>query len=376
MKNKKRVKPNYTALQWKIYLKIAFIAFAALVIVALLQSLLNNRAANWIIAFFQNTFSMDRNAAWTLYQQAIRNNIDYLVYATFGIFFIIISRFLLSQFSKYFNEISNGLDTLVGEKNDEIKLSPEMSSMEQKLNTIKQTLEKREQEAITAEQRKNDVVTYLAHDIKTPLTSVIGYLSLLDETPDMPLEQKSKYINTTLEKAYQLERLVDEFFDITRYNLQTISLSKENIDLYYMLAQMTDEFYPLLAAKGQQIILNASEDLTIYGDSDKLARVFNNILKNAIAYSKDNSIIEITASASDDIVSIVFENAGSISEDKLTSIFEKFYRIDYARSSKTGGAGLGLAIAREIILAHGGNIYADSDGSYTIFTVELPIASV
>ncbi len=89
--------------------------------------------------------------------------------------------------------------------------------MEQKLNTLKQTLEKREQDAKLAEQRKNDLVMYLAHDIKTPLTSVIGYLSLLDEAPDMPVEQKAKYVHITLDKAYRLEQLIDEFFEITRY---------------------------------------------------------------------------------------------------------------------------------------------------------------
>ena len=125
---------------------------------------------------------------------------------------------------------------LVENKDGRIKLSPEMVSMEQKLTTIKNTLEEREKEAKLAEQRKNDVVMYLAHDIKTPLTSVIGYLNLLDEIPDMPLEQKAKYINITLEKANRLERLVDEFFEITRYNFQSDMLTKENIDLYLMLS--------------------------------------------------------------------------------------------------------------------------------------------
>ena len=216
---------------------------------------------------------------------------------------------------------------------------------------------------------------YLAHDIKTPLTSVIGYLSLLDEAPDMPVEQKAKYVHITLDKAYRLEQLIDEFFEITRYNLQTIKLSKKNIDLYYMLVQMADEFYPQLVENGKQAIIHASEDLAVYGDPDKLARVFNNILKNAVAYSNDNSIIDITAELSEDKVSIVLKNAGSIPKDKLMSIFEKFYRLDDARSSDKGGAGLGLAIAKEIITLHGGQIYAESNDKCTTFTVELPAMS-
>ena len=374
MKNKK---PSYSALKWKIYLKTALIAFAALVAVALLINLADNRAANLLISFFQRVFSMDYDSAYRLYYQVIRNNLDLFIYAAFfGIFFLILSRFLLSQFAKYFNEISGGLDALVGEKDEVIKLSPEMASMEQKLITVKQTLEKREQEVKTAEQRKNDMVMYLAHDIKTPLTSVIGYLSLLDEAPDMPLEQKAKYINITLEKANRLERLTDEFFEIARYNFQADTLSKTQINLYYMLAQLTDEFYPLLSSKGKETVLDVPEDLTIYGNPDKLARVFNNILKNAVAYGADNSVINITARISGKIVSIVFKNEGSVPQDRLAAVFDKFYRLDSARSSDTGGAGLGLAIAKEIVVSHGGKIYADSDGAYTAFTVELPAASV
>ena len=108
-------------------------------------------------------------------------------------------------------------------------------------------------------------------------------------------EQKAKYVHITLDKALRLEKLINEFFEITRYNLQQIILEKETIDLYYMLVQMTDEFYPLLAANGNRIELHADEPLSLYGDSEKLARVFNNILKNAIAYSYPGTYIQVTA---------------------------------------------------------------------------------
>ena len=372
------VKPNYAVLQWKIFLKIALITVAALLVVFLLISLANNRLADFIVSVMQNIFGMTTHNATMLYHNIFRRNMDYLIYGAIAVFFVILSRFLLSHFAKYFHEISNGLDVLVADKGGEIKLSAEMATMENKLKAIKQTLEEREQEVRSAEQRKNDLVMYLAHDIKTPLTSVIGYLSLLSEASDMPTEQKEKYVNIALEKANRLEKLVDEFFEITRYNFQTGSLSKENIDLCYMLAQMTDEFYPLLAAKGKQAVLHVPEDITIYGDPDKLARVFNNVLKNAVAYSPDESIIDIKAAisgdSSGDIVSITFTNDGSIPKDKLASIFDKFCRLDSARSSDTGGAGLGLSIAKEIVILHGGRIYADSDDNRISFVIELPMS--
>ena len=196
--------------------------------------------------------------------------------------------------------------------------------MEEKLNQVKDRLEARAKEAKEAEQRKNDLVVYLAHDIKTPLTSVIGYLSLLDETPDMPCAQRAKYVHITLEKATRLEGLIIEFFEITRYNLQTVPLKKEPIDLSYMLVQMADEAYPQLAALGKRVEVCAGEDMAVYGDADKLARVFNNILKNAISYSEPQSVIEISAAAGADSVVVRFQSAGVIPPDKLTVIFEKF----------------------------------------------------
>ena len=120
---------------------------------------------------------------------------------------------------------------------------------------IKADMQRKEQMLREEASRKNDLITYLAHDLKTPLTSVIGYLSLMDEAPDMPASQRAKYVHITLDKALRLEKLIGEFFEITRYNLQTIALEKETVNLSFMLEQMTDEFYPLLSDHGNTIRL-------------------------------------------------------------------------------------------------------------------------
>ena len=221
--------------------------------------------------------------------------------------------------------------------------------------------------------RKNELVAYLAHDLKTPLTSVIGYISLLKEAPDMPVEQRAKYTGIALEKALRLESLINEFFDITRYNLQEIVLEEETFDLGFLLIQMADEFYPVLEQHGKSISIHADEDLPVAADSAKLARVFNNILKNAVAYSYDNTEIEIYAEKRENTIHVSISNFGkTIPKQKLDMIFEKFYRLDDARSTNTGGAGLGLAIAKEIVVAHGGTISVTSEKQITTFTVELP----
>ena len=256
--------------------------------------------------------------------------------------------------------------------------------------------------------RKDDLVTYLAHDLKTPLASVVGYLSLLNEAPDLPAEQRARFCGIALEKAHRLDELIEEFFDITRFDFHDIVLTRGYVDLSFMLAQVADGFYPTLTEQGKQVEIDVPAGLTVLVDGDKMARVFNNVMKNAIAYSYAGSTIRITAerlepsaapapgsdagpgaaapgSVSDQalgstlgpgqagaagIVRVCFENQGDpIPEPKLKVIFEKFYRLDAARATNRGGAGLGLAIAREIVTAHGGAI------SCSVFTIDLPDAA-
>lgn len=355
------------------YFQMLTILLIAIIIVITLRSIGRGYIGNWILQLIETQYNLNWYEADRIYQIYIRNNIDTIITVTIILFFLVFFRISLLWFTKYFDEIFFGVDKLVEENGEKIKLSPELIIIEKKLNQVKHKLEERTREAQESEQRKNDLVVYLAHDIKTPLTSVIGYLNLLDEVPDMPSDQKAKYIHIALDKAYHLEKLINEFFDITRYNLQNIILEKEHIDLYYMLVQMIDEFYPVLNRKGKKIVIQANEDITVFGDPNKLARVFNNILKNAVTYSEDCSTIEITAKAHSDYVVIHFRNTGeTIPKDQLKCIFEKFYRIDEARSTGTGGAGLGLAIAKEIIMLHGGTISVESENSITIFTVTLP----
>jgi two-component system sensor histidine kinase VanS len=277
----------------------------------------------------------------------------------------------------YIEDIAAASLGLVRPDDEDIRLPVELREIEDRMNQIKKTALKNARDAKEAEQRKNDLVVNLAHDIRTPLASVIGYLSLLDEAQDMPAEQRAKYTGITLEKAYRLEQLIEEFFEITRFNLSTIILNKRKINLTFMLQQMADEFYPMMMPQNKQTKVHAPDDLIIWGDADKLARVFNNILKNAIAYSYSDSTIEVTASVEAGNVVIQFANSGDpIPPQKLEVIFERFFRLDTSRSSQTGGSGLGLAIAKEIVTAHGGTITAQSDEIKTTFTVVLPTGNL
>ena len=355
-------------------LQMLGLAAGTLVFVVALYALVwAGRGADFTVSMFQFIFRLDYDTALRIYQTVFRNNAEIILMLAFAAVFCGYLYFFITRFTRYFNEINTGINALVQEGNSEIRLSPEMEPIEYKLNAIRQNLKDRELAAKMAEQRKNELVMYLAHDIRTPLTSVIGYLSLLDEVPDMPMEQKAKYVHITLDKAIRLEKLVNEFFEITRFNSQNIVLQTENIDLCYMLVQLLDEFHPILSSKGNTAVLNADENLTLVGDPVKLARVFSNLLKNASAYSEAGTEILVFAEETGGMVHVSFRNAGcTIPAEKLPALFDKFYRLDESRTSDTGGSGLGLSIAKEIAEAHGGTILAASENDTVTFTVSLP----
>ena len=229
------------------------------------------------------------------------------------------------------------------------------------LNRVRDRERKVQQTLRDESHRKDDLVTYLAHDLRTPLASVVGYLSLLQEAPELPVEQRAHFTGVALDKAHRLDTLV---------------LTRGYVDLGLLLAQVTDEFYPILNEQHKEVQVDIREDLTVLVDGDKMARVFNNIMKNAIAYSYEGSTITIEARRRDGGgVRVRFINQGDpIPAAKLKVIFEKFYRLDAARATNRGGAGLGLAIAKEIVCAHGGTVACESTPEHTIFTIELPAA--
>lgn len=373
-KNRNSHDASYSRLKQKMFLRILSLPLIAILIILVLYQLYrSNKVVYFIVSLYQRIFKLDYYEAISLYHATFRENeLIILLIASVSVFGILLL-WVIHWFAKYFTIVNQGIDALLSE-DDEIFLPAELLATEHKLNAVKQALKQSSMEAKLAEQRKNDLVMYLAHDIRTPLTSVIGYLNLLEEVPDMPEKQRINYIHITLDKAYRLEKMINEFFEITRYDLQQIILSKETIDLYYMMMQLTDELSPILSTNANTAVLHVPENLNVYGDPDKLARVFNNVLKNAAAYSYPNTEIIISAIEKDSFVEISFQNKGkTIPKEKLAAIFEKFYRLDEARSSHTGGTGLGLAIAKEIVTVHGGTISADSENDIISFVITLPM---
>lgn len=286
---------------------------------------------------------------------------------------VIESYFFLSRPLRYLDEVVEGAKLLAQPGEALVRLPEALKNIQDDMNLAKQQALRAEAAAKEAEQRKNDLIVYLAHDLKTPLTSVIGYLSLLHDEPELSAATRARYTGIALEKALRLEDLLNEFFEITRFNLAHLELETAPVDLALMLRQVIAGFEPMLAEKRLECRLQAPETLPYRCDADKLARVLDNLLRNAVNYSFEGGAVTVCAAAGPEGVSLRVQNPGpTIPPEKLGRIFERFFRLDASRGSASGGAGLGLAIAKQIVELHGGQICAESENEQIAFTVTLP----
>lgn len=336
-------------------------------------SLLGILAYYLVNVIYHSTIWYGHEPFYRLAQWADGNR-DYILFAYILLGGFIIALYYWKQTFSFFQEVVNAAEQIYQENTALIQLSEPLKEVENRMNQTKVNVLKNERIAREAEQRKNDLVTYLAHDLKTPITSVIGYLTLLQDEPQISDELRAKYTGIALNKAERLEELINEFFDITRFNLSKLTLQVARINLSRMLEQITSEFYPILAEKELEWHTEIAPNIGILCDSDLLERVFDNLIRNAVNYSYVKTDIFLCMQQKDDRVEILVRNKGkTIPPEKLGHIFEQFFRLDSARSSKTGGTGLGLAIAKEIVELHGGSIKAESADESISFMVELPV---
>lgn len=318
-------------------------------------------------------FGMTAQEVNDFFEQVVLPNRQALFMGILFVAMLVAFYLAMGRFTRRFDQISAAVHQMTTDTTREITLPRELEPVEADLNEMRLTLGQREEEARQAAQRARDLVVFLAHDLKTPLTSVIGYLNLMVDRPGLEPAQRAKYTGIALEKARRLEELISEFFDINRLELDQIEASGEIIDLTMLLEQIADEFWPLFEERELRFIPAIANTMKVKGDPEKLARVFDNVLRNAVNYSVPGGAVGLRAFQQGPVILISISNEGmEIPEQELTNIFEKFYRLDMARSTRTGGAGLGLAIAKEIVERHGGTIRAESTGKRVTFTITLP----
>ncbi|MDY7222369.1 sensor histidine kinase [Halalkalibacterium halodurans] len=282
---------------------------------------------------------------------------------------------LTKPYSTYFNEISKGIHYLA--RGDfthivQIQAKDEFMNIAHDINQASKNLQQAIARGDFSESSKDQLVVNLAHDLRTPLTSVIGYLDLILKEKDLTEEQVRHFLMIAFTKSQRLERLIDELFEITRMNYGMLPVNKKNIDLSDLLLQLKEELYPLFEKNHLIARTNMETPLPILGDGELLARVFENLLTNANRYGYDGKFIDINGFIDSEEVVIQIVNYGDqIPPDELPHVFDMFYTGDKART-KDDSTGLGLFIAKNIVEQHGGTVTADSSLIRTVFEVRLP----
>ena len=302
-----------------------------------------------------------------------------LLYVLLGIGVFSVSFLLLqSRSMRYISRISSAMREIAeGDLNItlDVEGDDEFADMAENLNNLVEELRQLMDKERESERTKNELITNVAHDLRTPLTSIIGYLELLSGPVKLNEEMQKKYLDITYKKSKRLQKLIEDLFGFTKLNYGKISMKVSKVDIVKLLSQMLEEFYPNFMEKNLAYELQSNVTAkVITADGNLLARLFDNLINNAIKYGSEGKKIIVKVDATDTVVTVSVTNFGYvIPKEELPLLFEKFYRVEQSRSVNTGGTGLGLAIAKNIVDMHGGTIGVTSDLNGTVFTVKLKV---
>lgn len=285
--------------------------------------------------------------------------------------------FLTKSYNSFFKEISTGIHQLAhGDFNTRIHIrtNDEFRDIAEDINRAGEKLKESLERGDFAESSKDQLIVNLAHDLRTPLTSVIGYLDLVVKENDLNEEQIKHYLKIAHTKSVRLEKLIDELFEVSRLNYGILKMEKERLDLGELLLQLNEEFYPVFEKSRLTARMDIASGLQIVGDGEMLARVFENLLSNAVRYGSDGEFIDIKGYVEEGDAVVEVVNYGNyITSESLVHIFDVFYTGDKSRTVEHGSTGLGLFIAKNIVEQHHGTITAASDPVQTTFTVRFPL---
>ena len=293
-------------------------------------------------------------------------------------FFIIYFLLFIKRIVKDMTYISDRIIDIADGKSDEkiiIERQDEIGEIAGRINEMTEQINQLITSERDALQSNKDLIACVAHDLRTPITSVKGYLDLALDTKHYDLEQRQKYVRIAQTKANRLEYLIHDLFYYTKLTSGEITLHRSKIDLVQLVEQMVEEFYPLFQEEELECTTKYNISyLEMNMDGELIARAVQNLLSNAIKYGKDGKHVYVELECLEQEVQIRVTNYGLvIPKESIKHLFDKFYRVERSRNVKTGGTGLGLNIAQEIVHLHGGRIQVTSGASGTCFTIALPL---
>jgi signal transduction histidine kinase len=339
-----------------------------------------------------NNNLLDNGAALNRYQIGDNGNrlMDQNMLPGKGIMFVVVSIALIAgvvlfttyfllltrKFGGYLEKIAGGIAAISGgdfNNRIEIRNDDEFGFIAGKLNQMAEDIKRLIENDRKSENTKNELITSVAHDLRTPLTSIIGYLELVSDKDKLTPDMKQRYVEIAYSKSKRLEKLIEDLFAYTNFSFGKVTMELSEIDMVKFLNQLLDEFYPSFQENNLEYEFTTSLSYAVVvADGNLLARAFDNLISNAIKYGRDGKSVKLKLKKENEKFIISITNYGNlIPEDDLGHIFERFYRVEGSRSNETGGTGLGLAIAKSIILMHGGRIEVKSDFDGTVFEVAL-----
>ncbi len=354
---------------------MAHIGIASVITIIILVFLITNFTA--ITSFLYQT----GNDSQALQRFALGSTISVLLFVLLGILifsliFLLLQRKMardIETIARAVKQISEGdLSTRL-----ELEGEGELTDIAENLNRMEEDIQELIDKERTSEQSKTDLITNVAHDLRTPLTSILGYLELLRKNQKLSPEMQQKYLDIAYNKSVRLQKLIEELFGFTKLSYGKINMNVAKVDIVELLAQLLEESYPNFQKNGlsYDFVSNRKSQI-IEADGDLLARLFDNLIGNAIKYGKEGKRVRVNLRADREIVTIKIVNYGYvIPANELPLIFDRFYRTDHSRTNASGpgGTGLGLAIVKNITDMHHGTVSVSSDLSGTVFTVRLKI---
>ncbi len=311
------------------------------------------------------------------YTTISKSNSSLAVFLT-CIVFIISFVIITNSKMKYLDEIAIGLKIIAsGNLNYRIEErgTDEIKTIAYNINYMAKEIGEKINAERDAEKTKTDLITNVSHDLRTPLTSVMGYIGLVIQKRYKDEGEMNEYLNVAFNKAERLKVLIDDLFEYTKYNSHGITLNKNSVNLSEFLSQLIEELMPVLDDNNLTVFKKFECDrVFVQIDPIKMLRVFENLLSNTIKYSYKSGEIIIGLYEKDNKAIVVFRNKGEhLIKEKTDKLFDRFYRVDESRNTSTGGSGLGLAISKNIVELHEGKIWAESIGNNISFYVELDI---
>lgn len=290
----------------------------------------------------------------------------------FTVYFLLLTK----KFIVYLERISWGIQE-ISSGNFKTKINidseDEFTLIADKINKMAADVDQIFEDNRKSEHAKNELITSVAHDLRTPLTSIIGYLDLVSTGKNIDDAVKQKYVEVAYSKSKRLEKLIEDLFAYTNVSFGEVAMDYTEVDMVKFMNQLVDEFYPSFQDSGLEYEFTTNVNTAIVmADGNQLSRAIANLISNAIKYGKDGKRIKIKLWKENGKVLVDIINYGRLIPDEdIENIFKRFYRVESSRSSETGGTGLGLAIAKSIIEMHGGTIRARSNFDGTVFEVTL-----